>query len=230
MGEEYYWDEIQGIGKLYVDIELVVGFEPVLFVCTVEGDINKKYLVMTYDSCNGIYILRKIDNKELLDMLENRVTMEKTFRNSDFILKTYIDMSDNLQFETFEGLTFDGKFLPKKNEFFELKSRHILKYIEKIKREEKNMQSKSCKLGLMSVLYTPQKICNLDYNYPEVMIMPDDCENSIKRELLNLGYSINSYPLEIENYEEISFPKINLGVYKVNNWVLRKGDLLQCVR
>lgn len=182
------------------------------------------------ETCNGIYILRKIDNKELLDMLENRVTMEKTFRNSDFILKTYIDMSDNLQFETFEGLTFDGKFLPKKNEFFELKSRHILKYIEKIKREEKNMQYKSCKLGLMSVLYTPQKICNLDYNYPEVMIMPDDCENSIKRELLNLGYSINSYPLEIENYEEISFPKINLGVYKVNNWVLRKGDLLQCVR
>lgn len=222
MGEEYYWDEIQGIGKLYVDIELVVGLEPVLFVCTVEGDVNKKYLVMTYDSCNGIYILRKIDNKELLDMLENRVTMERTFRNSASIFKTYIDESDNLRFKIFEGLTFDEKFLPRKNEFFELKSRHILKYIEKIKREEKNMQYKPCKLGSMSVLYTPKKICNMDHNYPEVIIMPDNCENNIKWGLLNLGYSINSYPLESDNYEEISLPKINLGMYNVNNLVLGK--------
>lgn len=222
MGEEYYWDEIQGIGKLYVDIELVVGFEPVLFVCTVEGDINKKYLVMTYDSCNGIYILRKIDNEELLDMLENRVTMERTFRNSTHILKTYIDKSDNLQFETFEGLTFDEKFLPRKNEFFELKSRHILKYIEKIKREQKNMQYKPCKLGSMSVLCTPQKICNMDYDYPKTIIVLDNCENNIKWGFVNLGYSINSYPLEIDNYEEFSLSKINLDVYKVNNLVLGK--------
>ena len=42
MGEEYYWDEIQGIGKLYVDIELVVGFEPVLFVCTDRKSVGRE--------------------------------------------------------------------------------------------------------------------------------------------------------------------------------------------
>ena len=29
---EEYWDEIRGIGKLYVEEELVVGIEPVLYV------------------------------------------------------------------------------------------------------------------------------------------------------------------------------------------------------
>ena len=35
---------------------------------------------MTYDSYNGIYIYVKIESDELLDMLENRNTMERTFR------------------------------------------------------------------------------------------------------------------------------------------------------
>ena len=51
---EEYWDEIRGIGKLYVEEELVVGIESVLFVCI--DDKNNRYLVMTYDSYNGIYI------------------------------------------------------------------------------------------------------------------------------------------------------------------------------
>ena len=51
---EEYWDEIRGIGKLYVEEDLVVGIESVLFVCI--DDKNNRYLVMTYDSYNGIYI------------------------------------------------------------------------------------------------------------------------------------------------------------------------------
>ena len=52
--------------------------------------------------------------------------------------------------------------------------------------------------------------------------MLDNCENNIKWGFVNLGYSINSYPLEIDNYEEFSLSKINLDVYKVNNLVLGK--------
>lgn len=231
MNEKYYWDEIQGIGKLYIDIELVVGFEPVLFVCTVEDNIDNKYLVMTYDSYNGIYILRKIDNEELLNMLENRVTMEQTFRNSATILKTYIDdASDNLKYETFDGGTFDEKLLPKKDEFFELKSRHILKYIENIKQEEKNKQYSLCKISSMSVCVTPRKIYNIRYNFQQNRIIPDDYEKRIKWGLLNLRYSINSYPLEIDNYKEIISQKVNIDAYKVNKVLVGKEDLQQCVR
>lgn len=136
MREEYFWNEIKGIGKLYTDIELVVGFEPVLFVCTVENDANNKYLMMTYDSCNGIYVIRKIDNKELLDMLENRVTMEETFRNGESIIKTYISDTDDMLYETFKSTEFDANLLPRKGEFLDLDSRHILSYIKKLKRED----------------------------------------------------------------------------------------------
>lgn len=113
-----------------------MGFEPVLFVCIVENDTNSKYLMMTYDSCNGIYDIRKIDNKELLDMLENRVTMEETFRNGTSIMKTYIDASDDMLYETFKPAEFDTNLLPRKGEFFDLKSRHILSYIKQLQQEE----------------------------------------------------------------------------------------------
>ena len=40
---EEYWDEIRGIGKLYVEEELVVGIEPVLFVCIDDKNIDIGY-------------------------------------------------------------------------------------------------------------------------------------------------------------------------------------------
>lgn len=127
-----YWTEINGIGKLYIEIELVVGYEPVLFVCTVNEKPNEKYLVMTYDSYNGVYVMRKIDNSELLDMLMNKVTIEETFRNGNVILKTFIGDSGILEYESFAPLEFDKNLLPRKGEFFELESRHILSYIDSL--------------------------------------------------------------------------------------------------
>ena len=55
---EEYWDEIRGIGKLYVEEELAVGIEPVLFVCI--DDKNNRYLVMTYDPTTEYIYNRKI--------------------------------------------------------------------------------------------------------------------------------------------------------------------------
>lgn len=126
-----FWDEIEGIGRLYTESELVVGFEPVLFVCT-DKSKKEKFLIMTYDSCNGIYIMRKITNVELLNMLNNKVTMEETFRNSKNILKTYIDNDDVMRYDVFISSEFDESLLPRKGEYFELHSRYILNYIEKL--------------------------------------------------------------------------------------------------
>lgn len=134
MEDLFFWNDVVGVGNLYTEKELVVGVEPVLFVCTVDGNEKKRYLVMTYDSYEGIYVMIKIDNKQLLDMLENRVTMEETFRKGTEIIKTYIDDEGNMRTECFQPGDFDGDLLPRKNEYFELKSRHIISYIEKLKK------------------------------------------------------------------------------------------------
>lgn len=139
MKELYFWDEINGIGKLYAEIELIVGLEPVLFVCVLGEDKKEKYLIMTYDSYEGVFIMRKIEDDELLDMLQNKVTMEQTFRNGGDIFKTYIDDAGIMQCERHIACDFDGNLLPKKGEYFELHSRHILSYIEELKKIHYNI-------------------------------------------------------------------------------------------
>lgn len=133
MRDIYTWEQVNGIGELYTEIELIVGVEPVLFVCTTNKTDGERYLIMTYDSYEGIYIMKKINAEDLLDMLENRVTMEQSFRKGRYILKTYIDTNGNMSFKKILSNDFDGGLLPKKGEYFELHSRYILDYIQKLK-------------------------------------------------------------------------------------------------
>lgn len=241
MGEEYYWDEIKGIGKLYTDIELVVGFEPVLFVCTVENDTNNKYLMMTYDSCNGIYVIRKIDNKELLDMLENKVTMEETFRNGTSIIKTYIDDSDDMLYEIFESTEFDANLLPRKGEFLDLKSRHILSYIEKLKQEvarsRYNMYNSITKCS--SLVYNFQQINNQNTSIvcffevsSNLLAKP---KNETRWDISNSQFTVNQYSLNKNQWIGTNTLRANFEGYEdyrdynVNNIISEGERLIECV-
>lgn len=81
MKELEFWNEIEGIGDLNIEMELLVGLEPVLFVCVLDDNPREKYLVMTYNSAKTTYVMRKITDKELLNMLDKKITMEEVFRN-----------------------------------------------------------------------------------------------------------------------------------------------------
>lgn len=132
------WDEVVGIGKLETEINLIVGYEPVLFVCREINNHNNRYLFMTYDSFDGIYVFRKINESALLDMLNNKKTMEETFRSADCIYETYVSEEDNLlKYKIFSSSEFDSSRLPDKNEYFELRSDYILQYIDMLQREQK---------------------------------------------------------------------------------------------
>lgn len=137
---EQYWDEIDGIGKLYLEEELVVGIEPVLVVCV--DEVKNRYLIMTYDSYEGIYVYRKIEKIELLDMLENRVTMEETFRRGDKVYMTSMGEDGMLKSEGYPVADFDGGKLPDVGEYYEINSSYIQKYIKALRGysiEKKNM-------------------------------------------------------------------------------------------
>ncbi|MCM1218370.1 MAG: hypothetical protein NC548_28115 [Lachnospiraceae bacterium] len=130
------WEELEKIGKLYVEEELVVGIEPVLQVCVDRAGYNR-YLVMTYDSGEGEYVLCRIESRALLDMLENRRTMEETFRAANRIYKTRAAAdSDCLQLDETEACEFPAELLPDKGAYYEISSEYIRKYIERLKKAE----------------------------------------------------------------------------------------------
>ena len=164
-----YWDEIEGIGKLYIEKELVVGLEPVLFVCV--DDKKNRYLIMTYDSDEGIYVYRRINKDELLDMLENRVTMEQTFRRGERIYKTFIsENNDSLGARGYNADEFPGDMLPDKGENYEIDSEYIQRYIRslrtyKVKREEDELFV--CQIAVPVIFETDTDDYYIEnYDYP----------------------------------------------------------------
>ena len=127
------WTYIKGIGDIYIEEELIVGFEPVLFVCKDKRD--NRYLFETYDSAEGVFIFIKISNAELLNLLYNRNTMEDVFRRAAEIYVTDV-LDDGLDYTAHSSTQFDGAKLPKKGEYFELQSKYICEYIRKIEMEQ----------------------------------------------------------------------------------------------
>lgn len=133
-----YWATIDGLGELDMDMELVVSYEPVLFVGVPANNPVEKYLIMTYDSYNDIYIMRKISSRSLVDMLTNKKTMEETFRDTDYIYKTKPKTdSDELILEKFKACEFDGNLLPDVGAYYDIHSKYINAYIKKLKEQMK---------------------------------------------------------------------------------------------
>lgn len=126
-----YWDEIDGIGKMYMENELVVGVETVLFVCINE---EGRWLFMTYDSAEGDYVFCKIEENILVQMLNNEITMEEAYRKAGYIGETFIDKEGKMRFDKYEAASFSGERLPNKGAYYDIKSEYIKQYICELQR------------------------------------------------------------------------------------------------
>lgn len=127
-----YWDTLDGIGDLYIENELIVGVETLLFVCTNEQR-GQRWLFMTYDSCNWEYVFVKISSDCLLKMLKNEITMESAFRQAEYIGETYIGKGGNMMFIKNTPDAFDGKKLPEKDVYYNVGTPYIMDYINTLR-------------------------------------------------------------------------------------------------
>lgn len=125
------WGCINGVGNIYIDEELVVGSETILFTC--EDDMYNKYLFMTYDSYEGEYVYIKLKKAILIDMLEKRITIEKVYRDADKIYMTHGEDYMNLEKREYESKEFPDDKLPEKNVYYTITSQYIMEYIDKLK-------------------------------------------------------------------------------------------------
>lgn len=145
--EMEFWEEVEKIGKLYVEEELVVGIEPVLQVCVDQQKYNR-YLVMTYDSGEGEFVLCRIAPKALLDMLENRKTMEETFRAAGRIYVTSALEDGRLKLAESKACEFPADKLPDKGAYYDISSEYIQKYIKRLKNVEMEVYETIEKTGI----------------------------------------------------------------------------------
>lgn len=111
--------------------KIIVSFDvPILFVC---NDFeNRKYLCLNVDEEAGTTVIAETDNRTLISMLNNQVTMENVFRNSlgNKIIIAEFDCKKNEIVSTVQDAKkIDSDLLPEKGAFLELSNKVISEYI-----------------------------------------------------------------------------------------------------
>lgn len=124
--------------NLYVDEYLVDFNIPIFFIC--KDDDNYKYAVECIDTKALTYVISKVDLTDVLDMLQNKVTLR------DFILNGnnfwLIKSGDSIENDIVEVIKeIDSNKLPKENEFLDLHNKKIENYIKKLEMEKVSFNS-----------------------------------------------------------------------------------------
>lgn len=125
------WYKFDGLGQLYRQVDLAVGNEPVLFVCVDAYD--NKYLVMTYNPYMLEYVFIRVRNTDLVNMLENRITMEQVYRNADIIYLSRDSENEELKVETYNPKSFSSDMLPVAGKYCGLQIDYVNRYVDELK-------------------------------------------------------------------------------------------------
>ena len=118
---------------LYTDEELIEFNIPIFFIC--QDKNNQKYAVLCVDSEQLIYIVGKVEIKEILLMLNSRITLREFFMNISEkwrILAGEDYMSDEV--ERIEELCEEE--LPVEGAYFELSNSKIENYKKRLNKEK----------------------------------------------------------------------------------------------
>ena len=128
MGKE--WIKMKETGQLYLE-KIIVSFDiPILFVC--KDFENRKYLCLNINEETGTTVIAETDNKTLVSMLENQITMESVFRNSvgnKIIIAEYDYEKKEVITTVQDAKEVDSDLLPEKGAFLELSCKMITEYI-----------------------------------------------------------------------------------------------------
>lgn len=147
MGKE--WIRLKETGQLYLE-KILVSFDiPILFVCV--NYEKRRYLCLNIDEETGKSVIVATDNKRMIAMLKNQVTMESVFRNSSeqkVIIAEYDFDSGEVISYSKDAKTVSADILPKKNEYFELTNKEIQDYITFLEKQTIRVQNESFSEGM----------------------------------------------------------------------------------
>lgn len=126
------WYKTDLLGQLYVENVIVEGNEPVLFTCF--DTTQQRYLIEMLDSYIGKYLIVPIQTNDLLDMLQDKITLEETFRKQSIAYFTAFNDDFDLVLEAVENSKIPSDSLPASGEYLELATLKIKEYIRQLSR------------------------------------------------------------------------------------------------
>lgn len=124
------WIRLKETGQLYLE-RVIVSFDiPILFVC---NDFeNRKYLCLNVDDEAGTTVIAETDNRTLIHMMQDKVTMEAVFRSASgnrIIVAEYDSENDEVITQVMSAKRISSDLLPAKGAFLELSDKMISEYI-----------------------------------------------------------------------------------------------------
>ena len=124
------WIKLKEIGQLYLEKVIVTFDIPLLFVCNDFQD--RKYLCLNVDDEAGTTLIAETDNRTLIAMLRDKITMESVFRNAFYdriIVAEYDVENEEIITKVEKASNISVDLLPEKDAYLELSNEVILEYI-----------------------------------------------------------------------------------------------------
>ena len=130
------WIKIKETGQLYLE-KIIVSFDvPILFVC---NDFeNRKYICLNVDDENGTTVIAETDNKMLISMLKDIITMESVFRNASdnrIIIAEYDAENEEIITKIENAEEVSESLLPDEGALLELSNENISEYISFLEKQ-----------------------------------------------------------------------------------------------
>ena len=159
------WNDIPGIGTLFIDEILVYANEPLLFVCK-DGIGHDRYLVMTYDFYDSEFVISKIKPHILCRMLKNEIPMDAAFRSTSSIVLTRM-VDDRFEFKEYPSNQFDSEMLPQSGTYFELKHNFIDRYISDLEKLPQEIQNYDLNIQIENITSDVNYVLDNGYSKSE---------------------------------------------------------------
>lgn len=107
-----FWSKVEIIGNLYKNALIIKDWKNDTYIY--RDDKNIKYLIRTIDNVKGIYIIAQLDFLQLSDMIEDKLTLEESFRAAkNLYISSYNIAEDSLNLKKRDPLKISKKYLPK---------------------------------------------------------------------------------------------------------------------
>ena len=194
MGEVCF--EIEG-KCLFLDEVLVEFNIPIFFIC--QDDDSQKYAVLCVDSDELVYIIGKVDIKDILLMLSSETTLRAFFQAITEKWRVYTG-EEYCGDEVNRISAFREDELPTEGAYFELSNSKIERYIKKLNEERGLLQYNRNWQNVSLLYFLPQQV-------REVNIKDNYIFNPIKYTIENHEIGYTSW--HCKSNRKSNFPKID---------------------
>lgn len=163
--------------KLYTE-KILAEFEvPLLFIC--KDDSNRRFTALCVDSETGKYIVVESRISDIIDMIQNTITMQELFMNSKNGVAWVIETGDNFEEDKVYEVKIDQipkEDLPVEGAFYEVYTSNIHDYVDLLLNRYPQKETAE-----IIVSFNKKFVENMEL-YSKMVAMAEECKEMEKLE------------------------------------------------